>query len=682
MQDSESGPTEEIVRGDRFYSLAVCESLRDDDVSGDDWSPMRVTVGRTLGDAWEDMKTIGGMFGDVAEYRENLADAEDFIYFRKEGEEDPIPDWREFKPGPEDEIVLGILPGGGQKGGAIKVIAIASLIFAASYISWLPAWVSVGLKHFAVNYALSNLAEIFGSQPDRTRHPNQPYISGGRNRMAPGEMVPILLGIRRYAPPLAAPDYEEYVNGEQYWNFLYSMGSGPLKAEDMRLGTQPLSNFKDVEIDHDWTGQGTLLEFDNVDPERFNARVGTDWTVKTTAAGTDKMQLGFAYPQGLYGTDNKGRTTNAAVHFVVQYRLKTENNSREWITAYDARRETAYKARMLQGVTIDLGIVGYTEIPAVTRRVRKCRTERYNPSGNPGDSEFREVCEWVDEVITPAKFVPKRGRLTERGVYEVRVRRTWPENINNARYTDRLDWTSMMSYQEEQVVNNAQMPLTRLRIRATNDLNGNIGHFNCVAGALMPVYDQKSKTWRGTNSKYQDWVGGSKIASGAVDFDSVGKGQGTFSSATGGPVGATQGAWAYAADGPDMEYQLATWEARGELFQAFRIRTRLNNLNPWGEWGEWASEDNPYQFRNPDAMFETDGPRIIIMNAFGMPPETLQASGLTKEAYAIVANVPWNVHRRCSCSSTSRASGSGHSTAPSRTSATGRRTPPTSSATA
>ena len=657
MQDSESLPTLPLTvqEGDSFYEVVWCDSLRSDDIDPEEWKSMPILAGTTLGEAWEEMRKFSLLTGRVQERAKDLEGIEEFLWFKVKGEDDHIEDWENHVPAPGQVIEGGILPGGGGRGRDIlKVVAIAAVIyFAAPYVASaiygaggsakLAYATQIGLKSLAKSFLISGLtyALFKPDPPDTSRDSAQKYISGGGNATAPGEMVPILTGIRRYAPPLAAPDYEEYINGEQYWNFLYSMGTAPVRVEDIRLGNQPLSNYTDVEIHHDWNGKGTLLDFDNVQTNQLNARVTTDWRVETTSPGTDKIQLGFAYPYGLYGTDDKGRRTSASVLLQVQYRLKAEDGEpqSDWVTAHNKRRSSSYNARMLQGVTIDLGITGYETIPAVTRRVRESYRHWVPDEQRGAGGGYETRWRWVDQIVTPAKEVPIYSRLKTRGTYEVRVRRVGAEQTNTNRWTDRLDWLSMMSYQNERVVENASLPLTRLRVKASNEANGRLGHFNCVAGARIPVYDRENRRWKGTGEEYTHWEREDVIGAATIDFDNPPGSIGVYDRISNGPEGARAGAYADFIEG-NRYVQLCTWtDSDGVNRAATRTRERGSENSPWGAWSEWDETDYRYQVRDPNDMFQTDRARIVPMNATNMPNE----GGVFKTIYTIVEHSPFAV---------------------------------------
>ncbi len=80
------------------------------------------------------------------------------------------------------------------------------------------------------------------------------------------------------------------------------------------------------------------------------------------------------------------------------------------------------------------------------------------------------------------------------GQYEVRVRRVSPDT-DSIRTTDSVVWTALRSFQVGRVISEPGMMRHELRIRATEQLNGSINNYNCIAQTICPCYDLATDTW-------------------------------------------------------------------------------------------------------------------------------------------------------------------------------------------
>ncbi|MBU1567725.1 MAG: hypothetical protein KJ630_19135 [Proteobacteria bacterium] len=80
------------------------------------------------------------------------------------------------------------------------------------------------------------------------------------------------------------------------------------------------------------------------------------------------------------------------------------------------------------------------------------------------------------------------------GQYEVRLRRVSPDTDSN-RIADSVVWTALRSHQVGAAITEPLMARTALRIRATEQLNGSIENYNCIAQTVCQDYDIVTDTW-------------------------------------------------------------------------------------------------------------------------------------------------------------------------------------------
>jgi hypothetical protein len=82
-----------------------------------------------------------------------------------------------------------------------------------------------------------------------------------------------------------------------------------------------------------------------------------------------------------------------------------------------------------------------------------------------------------------------------KGQYDVRVRRITPDNTDSNIFND-ITWTALRSFNlDSPPVTESGYTLIEMRIKATNQLNGVIDTFNCVASTRMRSWDSGSQVW-------------------------------------------------------------------------------------------------------------------------------------------------------------------------------------------
>lgn len=283
-------------------------------------------------------------------------------------------------------------------------------------------------------------------------------INGWRNREAPDQVVPIVLGFIRHAPAIAASSYTEIVGKDQYVRFLMTAGYGPLEASNWRIGETPIAEYKDVllEIRDGYADDAPITLYpDQVVEDAFSIELC--WFKEDPNEGYDgeqEPQVRVSQPDafglsvdvcmlgGVGYTDSEGRFASYNVTFTIEYR------------------------QVGAGAWSSLG----------TQRI----------SGQTKDP-IRRTYRWA---------VPTRG------LYEVRVTRT-KYNVQSPLYQDQLHWTALRTHRPEKPIAFEQpLQLIAGRIRASRQLNGTLDELNADFKTICPDWDVATQTWitRPTNN--------------------------------------------------------------------------------------------------------------------------------------------------------------------------------------
>lgn len=105
-------------------------------------------------------------------------------------------------------------------------------------------------------------------------------------------------------------------------------------------------------------------------------------------------------------------------------------------------------------------------------------------------------------VMTANRSEQLRRALTwavPRGQYDVRLRRVTPESTDD-RIVDRVFWTALRTIRHQDPVRIPGLARIALRIKATDQLNGVVDTFNCVAQSILPDWDGEAWLARATSN--------------------------------------------------------------------------------------------------------------------------------------------------------------------------------------
>ena len=105
---------------------------------------------------------------------------------------------------------------------------------------------------------------------------------------------------------------------KQYLNLLYCAGEGELsKIEDIRINSNPISNYKDVQVDVrlGTNDQTVIPNFnDNFADQGLNYELKSDWSVQQVQGDAcDAIELTIGFPNGLYYSNDSGGMDKTSV---------------------------------------------------------------------------------------------------------------------------------------------------------------------------------------------------------------------------------------------------------------------------------------------------------------------------------------------------------------------------------
>jgi hypothetical protein len=375
--------------------------------------------------------------------------------------------WHCVRPSSGVHVVIRTVPGKD----ALKLVLLAVVTIAAGYIapfltaSFLPtAAFSTSLTTTLISAGITAIGSLIvnaliplptaGGQVAGERR-NVYSVSNFRNTARRDDPIPSILGLHRYAPPLAAGNYTEIVGDDQYIRALFCFGDGALKLSDFKIGDTSLSEYNNVDIEVREGRVGDLplslyprqvledaisVELVRPLPRDAAGKVTSGASIETpvrrfTALDTAEVSVFVSLPSGLFSVANSGAINNRTVSVRIRQRVE--------------------------------GASSWTDVQ--TLEITSSKREAF----------FRQYS-WA---------LPTRGR------WEIEVTRMSDESTST-QVSDRTILAAIQSIRPEYPVNmNKPLTLVAMRIKATSQLNGSLDNFNAVVQRYGQVYDAVTQTW-------------------------------------------------------------------------------------------------------------------------------------------------------------------------------------------
>lgn len=403
--------------------------------------------------------------------------------------------WEHVCPRAGQLIAIRVIPRGGDGGGKdvlriVAMVGVLALAIAAPYLAP-AAWGLIGaggaltLTGTAVTAGLAiggslllgalipppsrNISALGGISTDRSPSLS---LNGGQNEMRPYQPVPKIYGIMRVFPPMAAEPYTEIVANEQYLRLCFCIGYGPLHIpeSEFRIGQTPLSQFTDVEVEvrQGYDSDLPLTLFSNdVHEEALSLSLNASdgYQQRTSLPDADELSVDVTLPGGLFRTKDDGTLVSLDLTIQLEYRKIGDTT---WI--------------------IEPPINWHALSP------REVQRWGWVYIGNRYTIQLVNVTEY-DEIPGTAKMIRVGHRwkpITGSGQYEVRMIRLTPDS-DDLKISDKAIWTAFRTIKAQHPVKMKNVALVAMRIKATDQLNGTVDQFNCVAQSILPAW--KGGSW-------------------------------------------------------------------------------------------------------------------------------------------------------------------------------------------
>jgi hypothetical protein len=391
------------------------------------------------------------------------------------------------------------------------VFAIVALIFApqlsAALLSTVGVASAVSVFGTATTFlavakgaiTLTALALLRGSQRpppeprDAGSSERQLMVSGAANRANPYGAKPVILGKVRVTPVLGAQNYLTYENErDSYLSMLLEWGFGPLSIDTntYKFGEVPLNNFSDYTL----ITQDRVTEFSDDQKREFDSLYGKDvdqkvlqtllvcdgnpetavtpgsWIETSTLQASDRVTLSFHFPEGLRRIKIRGDNSGEALGADVVLRVERSSNGVTW-SELDAFSCSTSVSRVVSSVVQEDDGFGF--MTSAT-------------------------------ILTPvSEPIPKKDAFTITKTYSnsdpnwlrfIRVRRETGDNAEDN--PDYRYYHSVLFQLATFITNispsidppNCKIAKSVIKIKATDQVNGNLEGFNAVVQTIAPVW--------------------------------------------------------------------------------------------------------------------------------------------------------------------------------------------------
>ena len=386
-------------------------------------------------------------------------------------------------------------------------------------------------------------------------------ITGTRNQFIPFGVLPQVLGRHRIFPPYAAKPFTEIVGDTQYFRALFTCGLGPLALSDFKIGETPIEQFNDVEMEvrYGYAADEPITIFpDDVAEDNLSILLSYagGWQQRTSQANAKELSVDITFPEGLGIVNRNGSVGGRQVSFSVEYR---QVGTVGWTVANDVPGVAAAGGYAWDGANNDLVITatvtgtdgngilfsfyagsalevtvdesgrnffvtlvdGVTTASAVAAALTAVSGGLFTVSNAPGndgtgvvnlpvtDAGYSQVqlhggLNYVPSLlVTNNSLQPFAASIrwvvpVEGAQYEVRIARLNVDS-NDADVHDVAYWTTLRTIQVLDPTSLQGQCLIAMRIRATDQLNGQLDEFNCLAQTVCPDWDGTRWVMRPTN---------------------------------------------------------------------------------------------------------------------------------------------------------------------------------------
>lgn len=261
---------------------------------------------------------------------------------------------------------------------------------------------------------------------------------------------------------------------KQYLNLLYCAGEGELSMiEDIRINSNPISNYKDVQVDIrlGTNDQSVIPNFnDNFADQGLNYELKSDWSVQQVQGDAcDAIELTIGFPNGLYYSNDSGGMDKTSVTVDAEIR---KVGTQEWQTLPLANNK---------------GLSGH---------VKKKPKQWFFIDKSNRDIANSNYAGHIWEATNSAFYRVFRFDNLEKAKYEVRMRCSGKDGTS-LRHVNKVYWTQLTQIIYDDFVHPGKA-LIGIKALATSQLSGSDPDVSWI--------QERSKVWvfNPYNNQYEE----------------------------------------------------------------------------------------------------------------------------------------------------------------------------------
>lgn len=364
------------------------------------------------------------------------------------------------KPGEIVNLVVVVQNGGG--GGGDKVLQTVLTLAVVALSIWTGGaggplaaaapWVRAAASAAVAVGGQMAVSAIFAPDNDKLAEANSSgALQDGSNSYRPRAPMPLCLGFRRWAFDLAAPPYTQLIGDDVYLNIALAPHYGRCWVGNLKIGETSLEDYPAGEIAVETflepgVPRQSSLYPNRVVQENFQDKLdkGGDWEVHTTAIEADRGEVDIGLPNGLRWAKSSGKIVPQEVQGRIEVQLVGGGG---WVAAQIGQFYNK------NGVALPAG-------------------------------EFYISGKTKDPIRRTFGF-----DFAQKGQYNVRVRVWNPDSGEpEDELTDTSYWTALRTIENQLPVVDQTLSVIFLRIKSSDDLNGNLPLITGECEPIVPIY--------------------------------------------------------------------------------------------------------------------------------------------------------------------------------------------------
>ena len=431
----------------------------------------------------------------------------------------------------KDVVGMVLVPQDGDVGQIFKAIAVIAIVVAVAWALGPSGYALVGVEVAAGIGAAAGLAASLAlnalfpppvpglpstGSSGTSEDPVYGFSRTG-NQLNKYAAIPRIYGCRKVFPQHAIAPYIIAFGSDQYLYQAFTVGYGPIKIEEIKIGENPIGNYKDVEYYvHESFEAGDELKIvkqDNwLDPYSITLLQNEEHIISTTD-NANAASVAIQFPQGMYyfhTTD--GKKTGWDIDVEIQIR---QSGTSTWNTLTNYNPVVTYGTLKSTVTSNTWNAIGssYSENPnhAVITNLPE--------SSTVGNGEYRTLVTTINDdygnsiesyqdyqnsyIVDTATSIVNIGGASSRPFF-VNVDVSFPSaakwDIRIVRLTENYDGSlnhitgcnisSLRSIKNiPPIAPEKPIGLIELKIKATDQLNGSVNNLSCVVTSKLPVWN-------------------------------------------------------------------------------------------------------------------------------------------------------------------------------------------------